>query len=148
MSGRFPLTEAELVRALFLRRAAQDDSTGNLSLRIAYEWDQIEKRLQYDAIWYFLQNKGTENSNRIGIIFQLVAQMAGQKVKNEDYVAFFHFAELLNQEKTAEAQWRKVKQIYMALEEWYEDRYLFHILGFILHQAGDSFATITGAARQ
>ena len=76
--GEIPLTEAELIRALFLRRAAQEDETGNLPLRIACEWDQIEQRLQNDAIWYFLQNGDAADVNRIGLVFRLVAQMSGQ----------------------------------------------------------------------
>ena len=142
-AGKIPLTETELVRAVFLRRAAQDDPIKNLSLRIAYEWDQIEKRLQNDAVWYFLQNEDNENSNRISLIFRLGAQMAGQIINGEDYVVFSHFSESLKLEQSAEDEWREAKKVFMELEEWYEDRNLFHIIGFVLHQAGDSLATIT-----
>jgi len=141
--GKIPLTEAELVRALFLRRATQDDETGNLSLRIAYEWDQIEKRLQDDSVWYFLQNADLDDANRIGLVFRLAAQMEGNAVGGEDYAVFSHFSDLLSSELSAEIEWRKVKDIFMALEEWYEDRYLFHVLGFILNQTGGGLSTIT-----
>ena len=141
--GKIPLTQSELIRALFLRRAAQDDSTGNLSLRIAYEWDQIEKRLQSDAVWYFLQNQDVGDSNRIGFIFRLAAQMVGEAVIEEDYSVFSYFAESLKPELSAEMEWRKLKEIFMALEEWYEDRDLFHVIGFLLHQTEDGLATIT-----
>jgi len=141
--GKIPLTEAELVRAVFLRRAAQDDTTGNLSLRIAYEWDQIEKRLQDDSVWYFLQNADLDDANRIGLVFRLAARMEGHAVNGEDYAVFSHFSDLLNSELSAEIEWRKVKNIFMALEEWYEDRYLFHVLGFVLNQTGGGLSTIT-----
>ena len=116
--GKIPLTETELIRALFLRRAAQDDPTGNLSLRIAYEWDQIEKRLQNDAVWYFLQNADVGDANRIGLIFRLAARMAGPAVNGEDYGVFSHFAETLKPGQSAEREWRNVEEIFMALEEW------------------------------
>jgi hypothetical protein len=141
--GKIPLTEAELVRALFLRRAAQDDATGNLSLRIAYEWDQIEKRLQDDSVWYFLQNADLDDANRIGLVFRLAARMEGHALNGEDYAVFSHFSDLLGAELSAEIEWRKVKDIFMALEEWYEDRYLFHVLGFVLNQTGGGLSTIT-----
>jgi len=140
--GKIPLTEAELVRALFLRRAAEDDATGNLSLRIAYEWDQIEKRLQDNSVWYFLQNADLDDVNRIGLVFRLAARMEGQAVNSEDYAVFSHFSDRLSAELSAEIEWRKVKDIFMALEEWYEDRYLFHVLGFVLHQTGGGLSTI------
>ena len=140
--GKIPLTEAELVRALFLRRATGDDTSGNLSLRIAYEWDQIEKRLQDDSVWYFLQNADLQDANRIGLVFRLAARMEGHAVNGEDYAVFSHFSDLLNAELSAEIEWRKVKDIFMALEEWYEDRYLFHVLGFVLNQTGGGLSTI------
>jgi hypothetical protein len=127
---------------LFLRRATGDDTSGNLSLRIAYEWDQIEKRLQDDSVWYFLQNADLEDANRIGLVFKLAARMEGHAVNGEDYAVFSHFSDLLNAELSAEIQWRKVKDIFMALEEWYEDRYLFHVLGFVLNQTGGGLSTI------
>ncbi|MFH0252262.1 DUF262 domain-containing protein [Roseovarius aquimarinus] len=141
--GKIPLTEAELVRALFLRRASQDDTTGNLSLRIAYEWDQIEKRLQDNSVWYFLQNADLDDANRIGLVFRLAARMEGHALNGEDYAVFSHFSDLLSVGQSAEIEWRKVKDIFMALEEWYEDRYLFHVLGFVLNQTGGGLSTIT-----
>lgn len=139
--GKIPLTESELIRALFLKRARQDDGTGNLSLRIAYEWDQIEKRLQDDAFWYFLQNIEAD-ANRISLIFRLETVIAGHSVVDEEYSVFAHFAETLSSPQSAEAQWQRVKAIFMALEEWYEDRELFHILGFILHHSRGSIKSI------
>ena len=140
--GKIPLTEAELVRALFLRSASLEDNGNRLSLQIAYEWDQIEKRLQNDAFWYFLQNQETGNPSRISLIFRLAALKMGKSVNGEDYGVFFHFAELLKSSVSAEDEWQKVKNIFMALEEWYEDRALFHILGFIFHQKGGSLTEI------
>ena len=141
--GKIPLSEAELIRALFLRRAALDDDTGNISLRIAYEWDQIEKRLQDDSVWFFLQNAELDDANRIGLVFRLAATMNGHAVNGEDYAVFSHFSDLLSKERSAEIEWRKVKDIFMSLEEWYEDRYLFHVLGFVFNQAGGGLSTIT-----
>ncbi|MCY4303273.1 MAG: DUF262 domain-containing protein [Aestuariivita sp.] len=135
--GKIPLTETELVRALFLRRAAQDDSTGNLPLRIAYEWDQIEKRLHNDAVWYFLQNHEIKDSNRIGLIFRLATRMAGRGGEGQHYTVFSYFAELLKSERSSEPEWQKVKDIFMTIDEWHEDRDLFHVVGFILHQTRD-----------
>ena len=56
--GKIPLTNDELIRALFLRRTKDDASEViSLQLKIAYEWDQLEKALQSDSFWYFLNNQ-------------------------------------------------------------------------------------------
>lgn len=139
--GKIPLTEAELVRALFLRRARQDDGADRTAYRIAYEWDQIEKRLRNDAVWYFLQDKPEGMANRIGLIFRLAALRVG-RLDNQDHAVFAYFSDRLS-ETDAEGAWREVREIFMALEEWYEDRELFHIVGFILQQTQGDLDVIT-----
>lgn len=132
--GKIPLTEAELIRALFLRRAAKDDPTGSLQLRIAYQWDRIEHSLQDDAFWYFLQNSGT-TTNRIGLIFNLASELWNRPDVGDDHSAFSHFADAMKGDGTAEQNWKMINDIFLALEEWYEDRYLYHVIGFILHHS-------------
>lgn len=137
--GKIPLTEAELIRALFLRRARHDEATENMALRIAYEWDQIEKRLQDDAFWYFLQNEDSGGGSRIDLVFRLANYLATAQddglFDGKPYSVFFHFSDRLR-ENSAEYEWKLVRDIFMSLEEWYEDRELFHVIGFILQQGG------------
>ncbi len=125
--GKIPLTEAELIRALFLRRARLDDTTENMSLRIAYEWDQIEKRLQDDPFWYFLQNEDSGGINRIDLIFRLAAHLekndGGVGIDGQPYSVFFYFSDRLK-ENSADDEWKRIRSIFMSLEEWYEDREL------------------------
>jgi hypothetical protein len=130
--GKIPLTNDELIRALFLRRAAAGDE--GLALRIAHEWDQLEKALQHDAFWYFLSNDKAPGHNRIGLIFELVASDGlTDLLKQDEYGTFHVFNERL-EARSAEQEWLGVKQTFMTLEEWYEDRELFHVVGFLIHQ--------------
>lgn len=132
--GKIPLTNDELIRALFLRRAAAEEGGKGLVLRIAFEWDQLEKALQHDAFWYFLSNNTAPGHNRIGLLFELVASNGISGLLKQDAYGVFHvFNERLNA-GTAEQEWLTVKQTFMALEEWYEDRELFHVVGFLIHQ--------------
>ncbi len=55
--GKIPLTNAELVKALFLRSRNFNENEITLQqLKIAQEWDSIEKALQADDFWYFINN--------------------------------------------------------------------------------------------
>jgi len=130
--GKIPLTNDELIRALFLRRAASGDE--GLALRIAHEWDQLEKALQHDAFWYFLSNDQAPGHNRIGLIFELAASDGlTDLLKQDEYGTFHVFNERLEARST-EQEWLGVKQTFMTLEEWYEDRELFHVVGFLIQQ--------------
>ena len=136
--GKIPLTNDELIRALFLRRSGPDEKDAtSLQLRIAYEWDQLEKALQSDAFWYFLSNQPGKNENRIGFLFDLVARADGLMpgAENDAYGIFYTFNENLKTPGTTpEDEWRKIKHLYLLLEEWFEERVLYHMVGFLVIQ--------------
>jgi hypothetical protein len=135
--GKIPLTNDELIRALFLRR--QDRNNPRVSerqLRIAQEWDQLEKALQSDAFWYFLNNERGPASSRIGLLFEIVAAEddADDLDPSDAYALFYHFNQRLagaNAEPAAE--WMRIRRAFLALEEWFNDRVLFHLVGFLVN---------------
>ena len=136
--GKIPLTNDELIRALFLRRRAAGEAEGEpLQLRIAYEWDQMEKALQSDSLWYFLSNEVGPKKNRIGFLFELVAQADGLPpgAEHDSYGIFYAYNQKLKEaEASPYAEWLKIKQAFMMLEEWFENRTLYHITGFLIQQ--------------
>jgi hypothetical protein len=136
--GKIPLTNDELIRALFLKRSSGDEAESrNLQTQIAYEWDHIEKTLQADAFWYFVSNDLQRAQNRIGLLFELVASAEGipEAFKHDPYGIFLTFGMRLKQPGvTLEAEWRKIKQAFLLLEEWYEDRVLFHMVGYLVSE--------------
>ena len=136
--GKIPLTNDELIRALFLRRkdVAEPDSKA-LQLRIAHEWDQLEKSLQSDSFWYFVSNEAGPKQNRIGFLFEFVAKADGlpEVAKHDPYEIFHAYnLKLKNGQTSLKNEWLRIKQAYMMLEEWYEDRTLYHITGFLIQQ--------------
>ena len=143
--GRIPLTNDELIRALFLRRRdASEHEAENLQLRIAHEWDQLEKALQSDSFWYFLSNEMGPKQNRIGVLFELVARSDGlpDGSEHDPYGIFFAYNHKLKEATASpDAEWLKIKQAFMTLEEWFEDRTLYHITGFLIQQ-GVSIAAL------
>ena len=110
--GKIPLTNDELIRALFLRRTGQDKKDAeNIRMRIAYEWDQLEKGLQSDDFWYFLTNRNPSSQNRIAFIFDLVARTEGisEELANDAYGLFYFFNQRMKEAgATPESEWRKI----------------------------------------
>jgi len=149
--GKIPLTNDELIRALFLRRTNVEESeSAALQHKIAHEWDQVEKTLQSDAFWYFLSNQGGKSQNRIGFLFDLVARAEGLPpgAEHDAYGIFYAFSLKLKVEgANPEQEWRKIKQTFMMLEEWFEDRILYHIVGFLVSE-GMSIGKISELSKQ
>jgi hypothetical protein len=69
--GKIPLTNAELIRALFIRERNFDpQSIEGLRSKIAQEWDAIESGLQGADMWHFLTDGRENPASRIDLIFK------------------------------------------------------------------------------
>jgi hypothetical protein len=107
-------------------------------LQIAAEWDTIEKMLQNDSFWFFIYNPDNplKYDNRIEYIFDL---MQNKTKEHEIYHTFnmFH-KEFVNSKKDKysrpdiDALWLKIKKYYLSFEEWYNDKTLYHLIGFLI----------------
>ncbi|MCW3467612.1 DUF262 domain-containing protein [Chitinophaga nivalis] len=142
--GKIALTNAELIRALFLQSSNFPDHPEEIRLKqleIAGEWDRIEYALQDDAFWYFLCNGEKKYATRIEFIFDLMAE---KPLKPDDFYTFRKFQQDLQQDKI-DAVWLRIKKYYMTLEEWYQNRTLYHQIGYLV-ATGTSIATIKAAA--
>ncbi|HFS0969465.1 TPA: DUF262 domain-containing protein [Pseudomonas aeruginosa] len=138
--GKIPLTDDELIRALFLKCADASDSENAVrQLKIAHEWDQLEKALQADEFWYFLSNQQGRPQNRIGLLFELVAKSDGLSngAQQDEHSIFHAYSRKLKVSGATSKEWLRIKQTFMMLEEWFEDRTLYHIVGFLIHQGMD-----------
>ena len=71
-AGKIRLTNAELIRALFLKADNFTRDLRNLSqINLAQEWDRIEKRLQDNQFWYFLHGGPSKQATRIDHLFHV-----------------------------------------------------------------------------
>ena len=125
--GRIPLTNSELVRALFLSR--NSDLTQAEQLEIAAEWDSIEKELHQPSFWAFLTNYQPEDyPNRIDLLFDL---MAGGKNRDK-YATFFYFNNKIKEKERKQDLWKDIVAYFARLKEWYGNREVFHKVGFLV----------------
>lgn len=141
--GKIPLTNAELIKALFLNRSNFHISNDNhLKLRqqeIASEWDNIEYTLQNDEFWLFLHKDCYDRPTRIDFIFDLICEQHAlgefEDIGTDDYKTFRYFYEYFNSgASNIENGWRKIKSYFQTFKEWYDDIELYHYIGFLIHQ--------------
>lgn len=134
--GKIPLTNAELVKALLLKSSNFESPTRHLNqLKIAQEWDEIERTLQRDDFWFFANNEKKE-ANRIEFILDLVANSlpnCDEVSKKDPYYIFLIFdSHLSTGERSIEDEWFLIKSYFMTIKEWFEDRELFHLIGLLV----------------
>jgi len=84
--GKIPLTDSELIKALFLNRNNFNSSSIDIETQqrqIALEWDKIEYTLQNDAFWLFLHDKGYDKPTRIDFILDMICSQDIFKLKQD-----------------------------------------------------------------
>ena len=127
--GKIPLTNAELVKALFLSRNNGIDETKQLE--IATQWDIIEKELRNDSFWYFITNENAEKyATRIELVFNLMANK--QITDKERFRTFYYFSNEIKNEKNKADVWQKILRYYQKLKEWYENFEIYHKVGYLI----------------
>ena len=127
--GKIPLTNAELVKALFLSRNNGIDD--QKQLEIATQWDIIEKELRNDNFWYFITNEKTESyATRIELIFNLMANK--QIYDKERFRTFFYFNDKIKEEKEKANVWLEILRYYQKVKEWYENYEVYHKVGYLI----------------
>lgn len=127
--GKIPLTNAELVKALFLSRNNGIDDPKQLE--IATQWDIIEKELRNDNFWYFITNEKAEKyATRIELVFNLMANK--QLSDKERFRTFFYFSKKIKGEKNKSNVWLEILRYYQKLKEWYENFEVYHKVGYLI----------------
>ncbi len=127
--GKISLTNAELVKALFLSKDRQgiDDK---LQHEIALEWDRMEKGLHDNKFWAFITNaKAEKYPIRMEMLFDIIEKKPSDE---SDYYTFNSFVKRFNNSNDKYKTWETVVRYYQQLMEWYLDFDLFHQIGFLV----------------
>lgn len=138
--GKINLTNAELVKALFLSRGKKDSEgryAGNpygieekKQHEIALGWDSMEKDLHDEKFWSFITN---EKSERYPIRMELLFDMIEMKPDNEsNFYTFNRFYERFKNSDNKYETWELIERYIQQLKEWYNDFDLFHHVGFLV----------------
>ena len=124
--GRIPLTNAELVKALFLCQT--DQVTKSKQLEISLQWDTIERELHDDDLWYFLTKKNAISyATRIELLFDFMAGKSDDE--REQFFTFLHFSK---QRENLLELWDGILRYYYRLKEWYKNDKLYHKIGYLV----------------
>lgn len=128
--GKIPLTSAELVKAMFLSRDNSENMDREKQEEISLQWDNIEKELHNDSLWYFLTNNIKNNyQTRIDLVLDLIS--GKDDATREKYYTFFRFDEM-RKEKALDDIWRKIQQTFLILKDWFENHELYHKIGYLI----------------
>lgn len=132
--GKIPLTNAELVKAMFLSKDTDENVDREKQEEISLQWDNMEKELHNDSLWYFLTNQtNADYQTRIDLVLDLIS---GKPDGNrEQYYTFFAFDEM-RKTQSLDSIWRSIQQTFLVLRDWHRNHELYHKIGYLI--ASDS----------
>jgi hypothetical protein len=145
--GRIPLTDAELVKALVLANSRARPGYSDKSEQIAAQWDQFERELRAPEVWSFITGRHESEATHIGLVLDTLADQIGGRPSGRHRPRYYTF-ETLRNEITAGAQafWDRVVKLHSLILGWYDDRQVFHKVGFLIQVGSDTFGRLVNLA--
>lgn len=134
-AGKIPLTNSELIKALFILDIQKNhsDEIGKLkAFDLASDWDRIETQLQDDEFWSFICDNDYYDSldTRIDLIIDLVNRVTKVNSDDEKKTSYRIYDKLFQEGKRLD--WQAIKQTFNKIEEWYFDKEIYHYIGFLI----------------
>lgn len=150
--GKISLTNAELIKALFLNRIdkelkdVKDDDiklqiAEPLKTKIATDWDMIEHSLLDADFWSFIYGDDDgKYDTRIEFLFDMI-QGKTIEHKDEEYFTFDKYTadfksydKEKNFENSVTKRWKELTDRFYLYKNWYESKELYHLIGFLRYK--------------
>lgn len=133
--GKIPLTNSELIKALFMRDDGDNQISEHDKAVIINQWDSIERELSDKMFWNFLTNRDINSyDTKIDLLFDIIANK--QPGEHDEFFTFFKFDEMYGASagRLGKKTWNEIYLQYLRLRDWYEDptNELYHKIGFLV----------------
>lgn len=135
-NAKIGLTNAELIKAYLLTKSNKEKRA-----RMACEWDEMEYKLQDRSFFAFITTKDSiynKEYNRIELFLDLYTGATKQNKEKDEYYTFNEIAKKVEKDgKTVNEIWQDILNIYYRLLCWYNDNFLYNLIGYLVETRGD-----------
>ena len=145
-NGKIPLTDTELIKALFLQK--KNFNVGNKVLeqaKVSLQWELMENTLQQNDFWCFISNKSIDEEDRMGQLLRLVYLKSHVQKQNDieagDIFRYYYNAldglpsELLH--VAIADSWRSITDTFNTLNDWYDTPEIYNYVGYLVQSGMD-----------
>ena len=147
--GKISLDQAELIKGLYVLNFNTIPDATRKSYeenQFAEEWNTIEHHLKVPSFWNFINNEkdNRELANKITVLLQIEK---GKGKKSEDlFYTYREYDKAFNSDLKPE--WRNLSGLYNQLEEWYQNRETYHLMGAVVHLTSTSIHEVIKKYKQ
>ena len=149
-TGKIKLTDTELIKGLFLQKRNWGKELAALQqLSIGKDWELIENTLHNNEFWAFLSDDIHQEDNRIEIVFKYIYQKHnnGNSLPKDSKNALFRFYSDYFEENFDKGGmsrlWEEVKECFQAMQNWYNDPYIYNMVGLLSKNGKTLYDIIT-----
>lgn len=147
--GKINLDQAELIKGLYVLNFNEIPDVTRKSYeenQFAEEWNAIEHHLKVPSFWNFINNEkdNRELANKITVLLQ-IEKGKGGKVEDLFYT-YREYNKAFNSDTKPE--WRNLSGLYNQLEEWYNNRETYHLMGAVVHLTNTSIHDVIKKYKQ
>ncbi len=140
-NGKIPLTDTELVKALFLQK--KNFAIGDKVLeqaKVSLQWEQMENTLQRNDFWCFVSNKGVDEEDRMGELLKLVYLKLHDKkeddIESGDIFRFYYGTldglSSKDLQNTVADLWTDITDTFNTLQDWYDTPEIYNYVGYLI----------------
>ncbi len=132
--GKIPLTNSELIKALFLSSSSFEDKENSekMKFEISLLWDEMEQKLSEKDFWAFATNeKLSSYSNKIELLFNMISDKRNSET-DPLYTFIYFFDRSKDGENSLWSLWLLIEKYYQTLYEWYRNKNLYHKIGYLI----------------
>jgi hypothetical protein len=159
--GKIPLTNAELIKAMFLNRdnfgGMEQGEIDKRQIEMAMQWERMEQALHVDTFWCFLTTQdGMET--RIDLLFDILAKRYNEKnefkipLNAGNYTTFLILNQKLKECVTTcrndedkkkrkqmfvEEVWKDAEGLLAVFNDWYRNLDVYHRIGWLVQKGVD-----------
>lgn len=138
--NKISLTNAELIKAMLLKKGNFSGDSILFQKSIAVEWNKIENTFNDEAFWCFIRPIEDDRSTRIDYLFELIKNknllnyQPKEETGNDHYATFRYFYSFFKDYKDNAFQkiWEQVNRISNILVHWYNEIEVYHYVGFLV----------------
>lgn len=149
-NGKIPLTDTELVKALFLQKRNYDKGEDKLQqVKVSMQWEEMENMLQVNDFWCFISRQDTDAEDRMSELLRLVylkhSHAKASEIEAGDVFRYYYgLLDGLGQtdiQTTVSRLWTELVDTFHTLQDWYEDPETYNYVGFLV-QSGRSLTDL------
>ena len=137
---KISLTNAELAKAMLLKRGNFTEDSVLMQKNIATEWNKIENTLNDDAFWCFIRPIEDNRDTRIDFLFEIIKDKnmlhftPTDEIGNDRFSTFRYFYDHFKEKKASafDSIWNEIRQLYNIFMHWYNEIEMYHYIGFLI----------------